>query len=56
LRPLLNAPGIDLTATIRDLLERRGAYYGMAHYRIDTDNYPPEDVCKSILMMREAYE
>jgi shikimate kinase len=56
LRPLLSIPGINLLETVRDLLERRGAYYGMAHYRIETDNYAPEDVAKSILMMREAYE
>ena len=56
LRPLLNTPGIDFKDTIRDLLERRGAYYGMAHYRIDTDNYAPHDVAKSIMLMREAYE
>ena len=55
-RPLLNTPGINLQETIRDLLERRGAYYGLAHYRIETDNYAPEDVAKSILLMREAYE
>jgi shikimate kinase len=55
-RPLLSTPGIDLQQTIRDLLERRGAYYGMAHYRVETDFHTPEDVAKSILMMREAYE
>jgi len=55
-RPLLNAPGIDLQETIRDLLARRGAYYGLAHYRVETDFHSPEDVAKSILMMREAYE
>jgi shikimate kinase len=55
-RPLLNVPGVNWQDTIRDLLERRGAYYGLAHYRIETDNYPPEDVAKSILMMREAYD
>jgi shikimate kinase len=55
-RPLLSTPGIDVPATIRDLLERRGAYYGLAHYRVDTDFHTPEDVAKSILMMREAYE
>ncbi len=53
---MLNVPGINWHDTIRDLLERRGAYYGMAHYRIDTDFYAPQDVAKSILMMREAYE
>ena len=55
-RPLLNVPGVNWQDTIRDLLERRGAYYGLAHYRIETDNYAPEDVAKSIMMMREAYE
>jgi shikimate kinase len=55
-RPLLSTPGIDLPATVRDLLERRGTTYGMAHYRVDTDFHPPEEVAKSILMMREAYE
>ena len=55
-RPLLNTPGINLQDTIRDLLERRGAYYGLAHYRVETDFHSPEDVAKSILMMREAYE
>jgi len=55
-RPLLNVPGINWQETIRDLLARRGAYYGMAHYRVETDFHSPEDVAKSILMMREAYE
>jgi len=55
-RPLLNIPGVNWQETIRDMLERRGSYYGLAHYRIETDNYAPEDVAKSILMMREAYE
>jgi shikimate kinase len=55
-RPLLATPGIDLQQTIRDLLERRGAYYGLAHYRIATDFHTPHDVAKSVVMMREAYE
>jgi shikimate kinase len=55
-RPLLNTPGINLQETIRDLLERRGAYYGLAHYRIETDSHSPEDVAGGILTMREAYE
>jgi shikimate kinase len=55
-RPLLATPGIDIKETIRELLERRGAYYGLAHYRIETDTHTPEDVAKAVLMMREAYE
>jgi len=55
-RPLLATPGIDVQQTIRDLLERRGAYYGQAHYRVETDYHSPEDVAKSILLLREAYE
>lgn len=55
-RPLLNTPGINLQDTLRDLLERRGAYYGMAHYRVETDFHSPEDVAKAILLLREAYE
>jgi shikimate kinase len=55
-RPLLSTPGIDLQETVRDLLERRSVYYGLAHYRVETDFHAPEDVAKSILLMREAYE
>ena len=55
-RPLLNTPGINLQETVRDLLVLRENYYGMAHYRVETDNSTPEDVARSILMMREAYE
>lgn len=55
-RPLLNTPGMDLKATVTDLIERRGLYYGMAHYRIETDFHTPEAIAKSILLMREAYE
>ncbi len=55
-RPLLNMPGITLQDTMRDLLERRGNYYGMAHYRIETDYHSPEDVVQGILSVREAYE
>ncbi len=55
-RPLLNTPGIDLRTTIEELLERRGTYYGMAHYRIETDFYTPDAVANAILLMREAYE
>ena len=55
-RPLLSTPGIDLQQTVRDLLERRGAYYGLAHYRVETDFHAPEDVARSIVSLREAYE
>lgn len=56
LRPLISAPGIDLDETIREMLLRRGGNYGLAHYRIETDAHIPEEVTKSILMLREAYE
>jgi shikimate kinase len=56
LRPLLNMPGINLDETVRDLLALRAAHYGMAHYRVETDSHAPEDVAKSILLLREAYE
>jgi shikimate kinase len=55
-RPLLSVPGIDLQETVKELLARRGAYYGQAHYRVETDNHTPEDVAKAVLMMREAYD
>jgi len=55
-RPLLNIPGVSFQDTMRELLERRGSYYGLAHYRVETDVHTPEDVAKSIVMMREAYE
>jgi len=55
-RPLLNAPGINLDDTVRDLLALRSAHYRQAHYCVETDSYPPEAVAKSILLLREAYE
>jgi shikimate kinase len=55
-RPLLATPGIDLVETIRELLERRGAFYGMAHYRVETDSFTPDDIARSIITLREAYE
>jgi len=55
-RPLLNTPGLDLQQTVRDLLERRGAYYGLAHYRVETDSHTPDDVAKAIMTLRGAYE
>ncbi len=54
-RPLLNTPGLDLTQTVRDLLDRRDSYYGMAHYRVETDLHQPDEVARSIVTMREAY-
>ncbi len=55
-RPLLNTPGVDLQETVRQLLERRGAYYGQAHYRVETDFHDAEDVARGIVTQREAYE
>jgi shikimate kinase len=55
-RPLLNMPGVSMEETMRDLLERRGSYYGLAHYRVETDFHSPTDVAKAIVLMREAYE
>ncbi|MCE0497925.1 MAG: shikimate kinase [Methylacidiphilales bacterium] len=55
-RPLLNAPGIDFRQTVHDLLERRDANYGLAHYRVETDSHTPDDVAKAIITLREAYE
>jgi len=55
-RPLLNIPGVSFQDTMRDLLERRGSYYGLAHYRVETDAHSPDDVAKAIEMMREAYD
>jgi len=55
-RPLLSTPGIDLEQTIGALLEKRGAYYDLAHYRIATDFHDPDDVARGIVTLREAYE
>jgi shikimate kinase len=55
-RPLLNMPGVTMQETMRDLLERRGTYYGLAHYRVETDFHSPDEVAKAIALMREAYE
>jgi shikimate kinase len=55
-RPLLNMPGIRWEDALKDLLERRGTYYGLAHYRVETDFHSPADVAKAIVMMREAYD
>jgi shikimate kinase len=55
-RPLLNAPGLDIRETIREILQRRGTNYNLAHYRVDTSSHSPHDVAKAVLMMRQAYE
>jgi shikimate kinase len=55
-RPLLSGPDVDLLQTVKDLLERRGAYYGLAHYRIETDSHSPDDVARAIVTLREAYD
>ena len=55
-RPLLSMSGVSLQEAMRELLARRGAYYGLAHYRVETDLHTPEEVAKAIVMMREAYE
>ncbi len=55
-RPLLNTPGLDLQETVRELLERRGAYYGLAHFRLETDFHDPDTVAQAIVALREAYD
>jgi shikimate kinase len=55
-RPLLSVPGADLNALVRDLLERRGGYYGLAHYRVETDSHSPDDVARTIVTLRQAYD
>ena len=56
-RPLLAAvPGADLPSLVRDLLERRGGYYGLAHYRVETDSSSPDDVARTIVTLRQAYD
>jgi shikimate kinase len=55
-RPLLNVPGVDMTMLVRDLLERRGAYYGLAHYRVETGTSSPDEVARAIVTLRQAYD
>jgi len=55
-RPLLNTPGVSFQDTMRDLLERREVYYGLSHYRVETDFHSPDDVARAIVTLREAYE
>jgi shikimate kinase len=55
-RPLLNVPGMEIEMIVREMLERRGNYYGMAHYRVETNLSSPDDVARSIVTLREAYD
>jgi shikimate kinase len=55
-RPLLSVPGADLHSLVRDLLERRGGYYGLAHYRVETGSSSPDDVARAIVTLRQAYD
>jgi shikimate kinase len=55
-RPLLNVPGTDLKQLVTDILERRGAFYGLAHYRVETGSYSPDDVARTIVTLRQAYD
>lgn len=55
-RPLLNVPGMEIEMIVREMLQRRGNYYGMAHYRVETNLSSPEDVARSIVTLREAYD
>ena len=55
-RPLLSMSGTGLRDSISDLLERRGSYYGLAHYRVETDSHSPQQVAQAIVLLREAYE
>ena len=55
-RPLLNVLGMDVPMIVRDMLERRGAYYGLAHYRVETDQSSPDDVAQAIVTLRQAYD
>jgi shikimate kinase len=55
-RPLLNVPGADVQTIIRELIGRRGAMYGLAHRRVETDSRTPEEVAAEIGRLREAYD
>ena len=55
-RPLLNVPGVSFESTMRELLERRERYYKLAHYRVETDLHTPDEVARSIVTLREAYD
>jgi len=53
---LLNVPGMDVEMIVRDMLERRGPYYGLAHYRVETDLVSPDEVARTIVTLRQAYD
>ena len=55
-RPLLSMSEVSLEETMRALLEKRTPYYTLAHYRVATDSYPPAEVAKAIVIMRESYD
>jgi shikimate kinase len=55
-RPLLNVPGTDLETLIRELLLRRGAMYGLAQHRVETDRQTPDEVARAIAKLRPAYD
>jgi shikimate kinase len=55
-RPLLNVPGTDLPTIIRELLLRRGAMYGLAQHRIETDRQTPDEVARTIVKLKQAYD
>jgi shikimate kinase len=47
-RPLLNIPGVDLRETVRELLERRGAIYGLAPHRVENERATPDEIAHRI--------
>ena len=55
-RPLLNVPGADLQTIIRELLQRRGPVYDLAHHRVETDAQTPDEIANGIAKLREAYD
>jgi shikimate kinase len=55
-RPLLNVPGTDLETIIRELILRRGAMYGLAQHRVETDRQMPDEVARAIAKLRPAYD
>ena len=47
-RPLLNIPGVDMRETVRELLERRGAIYGLAPHRVENERATPDEIAHRI--------